>query len=48
MSDKDFMIELYKGNDYIVEIPDILLYGIVGIILLGIYSIVSRNKWKKY
>ena len=44
MSDKDFMIELYKGSDYIVEIPDILLYGIVGVILLGIYSIVSKNK----
>ena len=44
MSNKDFMIELYKGNNYIVEIPDILLYGIVGVILLGIYSIVSKNK----
>jgi hypothetical protein len=44
MNNKDFMIELYKGNDYIVEIPDILLYGIVGVILLGIYSIVSKNK----
>ena len=44
MSDKDFMIELYKGNDYIVEIPDILLYAIIGVVLLGIYSIISRNK----
>tara|TARA_B100000963_G_scaffold185748_1_gene161453 strand:+ start:8043 stop:8177 length:135 start_codon:yes stop_codon:yes gene_type:complete len=44
MSSKDFMIELYRGPDYIVEIPDMLLYGIIGIILLGIYSIISSNK----
>ena len=44
MSSKDFMIELYKGPDYIIEIPDIVLYSIIGIILLGIYSILSKNK----
>ena len=44
MSSKDFMIELYRGPDYIVEIPDMLLYGIIGIVLLGIYSIVNSNK----
>ena len=44
MSSKDFMIELYRGSDYIVEIPDIILYTIIGIVLLGIYSIVNSNK----
>ena len=44
MSSKDFMIELYRGSDYIIEIPDILLYGIIGMVLLGIYSIVNSNK----
>ena len=44
MSSKDFMIELYRGHDYIVEIPDMLLYSIIGMVLLGIYSIVNSNK----
>ena len=44
MSSKDFMIELYRGSDYIIEIPDIILYAVMGIILLGIYSIINRNK----
>jgi len=44
MSSKDFMIELYRGPDYIVEIPDMLLYGVIGMVLLGIYSIVNSNK----
>ena len=44
MSSKDFMIELYKGPDYIIEIPDIILYAIIGVVLLVIYSIISRNK----
>ena len=48
MSSKDFMIELYRGSDYIIEIPDIILYTIIGVVLLGIYSIISRNKWRKY
>ena len=41
MKSKDFMIELYRGPDYIVEIPDMLLYGIIGMVLLGIYSVIS-------
>ena len=44
MSSKDFMIELYRGSNYIIEIPDIILYTIIGIVLLGIYSIVNSNK----
>ena len=44
MSSKDFMIELYRGSDYIIEIPDIILYTIIGIVLLGIYSIVNSNR----
>ena len=44
MIDKDFMIELYRGSDHIIEIPDIILYTIIGIVLLGIYSIVNSNK----
>jgi hypothetical protein len=44
MSSKNFMIELYKGPDYIIEIPDIILYTIVVGVLLGIYSIVNSNK----
>ena len=44
MTSKDFMIELYRGSDYIIEIPDIILYTIIGIVLLGIYSIVNSNK----
>ena len=48
MTSNDFMIELYRGSDYIIEIPDIILYTIIGIVLLGIYSIISRNKWGKY
>ena len=48
MSSKDFMIELYRGSDYIIEIPDIILYAVIGMVLLGIYSIVNSNKWRKY
>ena len=48
MSSKDFMIELYRGPNYIIEVPDVVLYTIIGIVLLGIYSIVNSNKWKKY
>ena len=44
MSSKDFMIELYRGSNYIIEIPDIILYTVIGIVLLGIYSIVNSNK----
>ena len=44
MSSKDFMIELYRGPNYIIEVPDIVLYTIIGIVLLGIYSIVNSNK----
>ena len=44
MTNNDFMIELYRGSDYIIEIPDIILYTIIGVVLLGIYSIISRNK----
>ena len=44
MSSKDFMIELYRGSDYIIEIPDIILYTVISMVLLGIYSIISRNK----
>jgi hypothetical protein len=44
MTSKDFMIELYRESDYIIEIPDIILYAIIGVVLLGIYSIISRNK----
>ena len=44
MSSKDFMIELYRGSDYIIEIPDIVLYAVIGMVLLGIYSIVNNNK----
>ena len=44
MTSKDFMIELYRVSDYIIEIPDIILYAIIGVVLLGIYSIISRNK----
>ena len=44
MTNNDFMIELYRGSDYIIEIPDIILYTIIGIVLLGIYSIVNSNK----
>ena len=38
------MIELYRGPDYIVEIPDVILYIVIGIVLLGIYSVISKNK----
>ena len=38
------MIELYRGPDYIVEIPDVILYTVIGIVLLGIYSVISKNK----
>ena len=38
------MIELYRGPNYIIKIPDIILYTIIGGILLGIYSILSKNK----
>ena len=44
MSSKDFMIELYRGSDYIIEIPDVVLYAVIGMVLLGIYSIVNSNK----
>ena len=44
MSSKDFMIELYRGSDYIIEIPDIILYSIITIVLLGVYSIIGNNK----
>ena len=44
MTSNDFMIELYRGADYIIENPDIILYTIIGIVLLGIYSIVNSNK----
>ena len=44
MSSKDFMIELYRGPNYIIEVPDIVLYTIIGMVLLGIYSIVNSNK----
>ena len=44
MTNNDFMIELYRGSNYIIEIPDIILYTIIGIVLLGIYSIVNSNK----
>ena len=44
MTSNDFMMELYRGPDYIIEIPDIILYTIIGVVLLGIYSIISRNK----
>ena len=44
MTNNDFMIELYRGSDYIIEIHDIILYTIIGVVLLGIYSIISRNK----
>ena len=44
MTNNDFMIELYRGSDYIIEIPDIILYTVIGIVLLGIYSIVNSNK----
>ena len=44
MTNNDFMIELYRGSDFIIEIPDIILYTIIGVVLLGIYSIISRNK----
>ena len=44
MTNNDFMIELYRGSDYIVEIPDIILYTVIGMVLLGIYSIVNSNK----
>ena len=44
MSSKDFMIELYRGSDYIIEIPDIILYTVISMVLLGIYSIVNSNK----
>ena len=44
MTNNDFMIELYRGSDYIIEIPDIILYTIIGVVLLGIYSIVNSNK----
>ena len=38
------MIELYRGSNYIIEIPDVILYTIIGVVLLGIYSIVNSNK----
>jgi hypothetical protein len=44
MSSNDFMIELYRGSDYIIEIPDIILYSIITIVLLGVYSIIGNNK----
>ena len=44
MTNNDFMIELYRGSNYIIEIPDIILYTIIGIVLLGIYSIVNSNR----
>jgi hypothetical protein len=44
MSSNDFMIELHRGSDYIIEIPDIILYSIITIVLLGVYSIIGNNK----
>ena len=44
MSSNDFMIELYRGSDYVIEIPDIILYSIITIVLLGVYSIIGNNK----
>ena len=44
MVSNDFMIELYRGSNYIIEIPDVILYTIIGVVLLGIYSIVNSNK----
>tara|TARA_B100001093_G_scaffold191886_1_gene184367 strand:- start:2468 stop:2632 length:165 start_codon:yes stop_codon:yes gene_type:complete len=41
---KEFLIRIYEGSDYIIEVPDLALGVVAGFLLLGIYSVINKNK----
>lgn len=41
---KEFLIRMYEGSGYIIEVPDLVLGVVAGLLLLGIYSVISKNK----
>ena len=44
---KDFMIKLTETSDgKVIEIPDVILFGIVITFILLIVSLSNSNKWK--
>ena len=45
---KDFMIKLIETSDgKIIEIPDVILFGVVITFIVLIVSISNTNKWTK-
>lgn len=43
-SRKDTMFEIYRNNEIVVEIPDVIVYTIVILFVIIIFKLASNNK----
>lgn len=43
-SRRDTMIEIYRGTDFIVEVPDLLVYTIVLLFVITIFKLATKTK----
>lgn len=43
-SRRDTMFEIYRGQDFIVEVPDLLVYTIVFLFVITIFKLATKTK----
>ena len=43
-SRKDTMFEIYKGKDFIIEVPDLLVYSFALLFVITIFKLASKTK----
>ena len=43
-SRRDTMFEIYRGEDFIIEVPDLLVYSFILLFVVTIFKLASKTK----
>ena len=43
-SRKDTMFEIYRNNEIVIEIPDVIIYTVVALFIITIFKLASKTK----
>lgn len=43
-SRRDTMFEIYRGEDFIIEVPDLLVYSLAFLFVITIFKLASKTK----
>ena len=43
-SRKDTMFEIYRNNEIVVEVPDVIIYTVVALFVITIFKLASKIK----